>query len=183
MTIHGLHHLPTGPALAVANHPSWLDGLVLAMVLPASFRFVAGEVFRRRTLSGLVLRRVGTEFVERIERERGVSDTDRLVALARAGRRLVVFPEGGLARTPGLRSFHMGAFVVAAQAGVPIVPIAIRGTRSILQPGHRFVRRGAIHVAVEHPVQPMGTDWAAAVALQHATRATILRRCGEPDIE
>ena len=127
--VHGRDRLPAGPAIAVANHPSWLDGLALSTVLPRSFRFVAGEVLQREGLIGFVLKRLGTEFVERHEREHGVADTDRVVALVRAGQSLVIFPEGRLARAPGLRPFHMGAFVVAAEAGVPVVPVAIRGTR------------------------------------------------------
>ena len=91
---------------------------MLAAVLPPSFRFVAGEVLPRRGSSGFVLQRLGAEFVERYERERGMADTERLVALVRAGQSFVMFPEGHLAHAPGLRPFHMGAFVVAAQAGV-----------------------------------------------------------------
>jgi 1-acyl-sn-glycerol-3-phosphate acyltransferase len=122
----------------VANHPSWLDGLVLAAILPIPSRFVAGEILSRRALAGFLLRRVGAVFVERTERQRGVSDTDRLVEMAGQGQRLVMFPEGHLEPIVGLRRFRMGAFVVAARAGVPIVPIAIQGTRSMLPPGHHF---------------------------------------------
>ncbi len=183
VTVHGLDRLPDGSSIVVANHPSWLDGVVLATVLPPSFRFVAGEVFQHRVLSGFVLKRLGTEFVERYQREHGVTDTDRLVALVRAGQSLVMFPEGHLARAPGLRPFHMGAFVVAAQAGAPAVPTAIRGTRTMLRPGHRFPRRGAVDIAIGQPIQPIGTDWAAAVELQRAARDAVLRLSGEPDVE
>ena len=144
------------PRIVVANHPSWLDALALATVLPPSFRFVAGEVLEHQGLSGFVLKRLGTEFVERHEREHGVADTDRLVALVRAGQSLVIFPEGHLARAPGLRPFHMGAFVVAAQTGVPVVPVAIRGTRTILRPEHHFPRRGAVEIAIGQPIEPIG---------------------------
>ena len=181
--VHGRDRLPAGPAIVVANHPSWLDGLALTTVLPRSFRFVAGEVLQREGLIGFVLKRLGTEFVERHEREHGVADTDRVVALVRAGQSLVIFPEGRLARAPGLRPFHMGAFVVAAEAGVPVVPVAIRGTRAILRPEHHFPRRGSVDITIGAPVQPMGTDWAAAVKLQHAARDTVLRLSGEPDVE
>ena len=181
--VHGRDRLPAGPAIVVANHPSWLDGLALTTVLPRSFRFVAGEVLQREGLIGFVLKRLGTEFVERHEREHGVADTDRVVALVRAGQSLVIFPEGRLARAPGLRPFHMGAFVVAAEAGVPVVPVAIRGTRAILRPEHHFPRRGSVDITIGAPVQPMGTDWAAAVKLQRAVRDAVLRLSGEPDVE
>ena len=181
--VHGRDRLPAGPAIVVANHPSWLDGLALATVLPCSFRFVAGEVLQSEGLIGFVLKRLGTEFVERHEREHGVADTERVVALVRAGQSLVIFPEGRLARAPGLRPFHMGAFVVAAEAGVPVVPVAIRGTRAILRPEHHFPRRGSVDITIGSPVQPMGTDWAAAVKLQRAVRDAVLRLSGEPDVE
>jgi 1-acyl-sn-glycerol-3-phosphate acyltransferase len=175
--------LPDGPAIVVANHPSWLDGLALTTVLPRSFRFVAGEVLEHERLIGFVLKRLGTEFVERSNREHGVADTGRVVALVRAGQSLVIFPEGRLARAPGLRPFHMGAFVVAAETGVPVVPVGVRGTRAILRPEHHFPRRGSVEITIGAPVQPMGTDWAAAVKLQRAARDAVLRLSGEPDLE
>lgn len=183
VTVHGFDHLPRQPSIVVANHPSWLDAVVLATVLPPSFRFVAGEVLERQVLSGFVLKRFGTVFVERHEREHGVADTAHLVALVRAGQSLVIFPEGHLARAPGLRPFHMGAFVAAAQAGVPAIPLAIRGTRAMYRPEHRFPRRGAVDIAIGQPVEAMGTDWAAAVQLQRAAREAVLRLSGEPDVE
>jgi 1-acyl-sn-glycerol-3-phosphate acyltransferase len=151
--------------------------------MPQSFHFVAAEVLEHQGLNGLVLRRLGHQFVERHEREHGVANADRLATLVLGGRSLVIFPEGGLARAPGLRPFHTGAFVVAAQTGVPVVPVAIRGTRTILRPEHHFPRRGAIDITVGEPIWPSGTDWAAAIELQHATRNAVLRLSGEPDVE
>ncbi len=183
VTVHGFDRLPAGTSIAVANHPSWIDGIVLASVMPQSFHFIAAEVLQRQGLNGFVLRRLGHQFVERHEREHGVADADRLADLVRAGQSLVIFPEGRLARAPGLRPFHMGAFVVAAITGVPAVPVAIRGTRTILRPEHRFPRRGAVDIVVGEPIWPSGADWAAAVELQRATRNAVLRLSGEPDVE
>ena len=157
ITVHCLEHLPAATSVVVANHPGWIDPMVLASVLPQSFHFVAAEVLEHQGLNGFVLRRLGHQFVERHEREHGVADADRLAALVRAGRSLVIFPEGRLARAPGLRPFHMGAFVVAADTGAPVVAVAIRGTRTILQPEHHFPRRGAIDIVVGEPIWPSGT--------------------------
>ena len=179
----GLDRLPDGPSIVVANHPSWLDGPALATVLPDRFRFIAGEVLQHEGLTGFVLKRLGTEFVERYQHEHGVADTDRVVALIGGGHSLVIFPEGRLARAPGLRPFHMGAFVAAAQAGVPVVPLAIRGTRAMLRPDHHFPRKGAVDIAVAQPIQSTGIDWTAAVGLQRAARDAILHISGEPDVE
>ena len=161
----------------------WIDPLVLASVMPQSFHFVAAEVLQHQALNGFVLRRLGHQFIERYEREHGVADIDRLADVVRAGQSLVIFPEGRLARAPGLRPFHMGAFVVAAETGVPAVPVAIRGTRTILRPEQHFPRRGAIDIVIGEPIRPTGADWAAAVELQHAARDAVLRLSGEPDVE
>jgi 1-acyl-sn-glycerol-3-phosphate acyltransferase len=76
----------------------------------------------------------------------------------------------------------MGAFVIAAQTGVPLVPVTIRGARSVLREGSWLARRGALVVTIAPPLVPQGSDWNAAVALRDAARAEILRRCGEPDL-
>jgi 1-acyl-sn-glycerol-3-phosphate acyltransferase len=94
----------------------------------------------------------------------------------------VIFPEGTFRRAPGLLPFRMGAFVAAAEAGVPVVPVALRGTRSLLRGDDWFPRRGEATMVVEPPISPRGAGWAEAVALRDQTRAAILRHCGEPDL-
>jgi 1-acyl-sn-glycerol-3-phosphate acyltransferase len=101
------------------------------------------------------------------------------------GESLVIFPEGTFRRGPGLLPFRLGAFVVAAEAGVPVVPVAIRGTRSILRGNDFFPRRGGASVSAAPPIIPSasgGAGLAAAVALRDAVRAAIGERCGEPDL-
>jgi 1-acyl-sn-glycerol-3-phosphate acyltransferase len=83
---------------------------------------------------------------------------------------------------PGLMPFRMGAFVTAAQAGVPVVPIAIRGTRSILRSEQWLPRRGVISITINSPIAPQGNDWSAAIKLRDAARADILHFCGEPEL-
>jgi len=83
---------------------------------------------------------------------------------------------------PGLLEFHIGAFLTAAQLGLPIVPITICGTRSILRSDFWLFRRGDITVHIGAPIEPQGKDFQAAIALRDATREKILARCGEPDL-
>ena len=78
--------------------------------------------------------------------------------------------------------FKMGAFQVAAEAGIPVVPIAITGTRSVLRDGSWVPHRGPLSVIVSPPIAPKGSDWGAAVQIRDAARAEILRNCGEPDL-
>jgi 1-acyl-sn-glycerol-3-phosphate acyltransferase len=178
----GPERLPAGgPCVLVCNHCSWLDGPMLTAWLPSGFTFVAGEVLGRQRLVGFLLRRIGTEFVERHDPRQAVSDT---AELARAARRqsLVFFPEGGLAPAAGLRPFRMGAFVVAVEAGRAVVPVGIQGTRSMLPPGRNMVRPGSVHVSVGAPILPDGQGWSAAASLQRGAREAVLSLSGEPDV-
>ena len=182
LRVEGIENLPRGPYVIVANHASYLDGIILTAVLPGTFSFVAKREFTKHFIARIFLRHIGSEFVERFDLARGVEDTRQLVRAAQHGHRLVFFPEGMFTRSPGLLPFHLGAFVTAAEAGVPVVPVALRGTRSILRDGQWFPRRGTITVTVGPALPPENTDWAAAVRLRDAARVEILRHCGEPDL-
>jgi 1-acyl-sn-glycerol-3-phosphate acyltransferase len=173
---------PRTPVLFATNHASYLDAVVLAASLPYGGSFVAKRELARVSVARFFLRRLGTEFVERFDAKRSMEDTGKLVDAARAGRSLVVFPEGTFGRATGVRPFRMGAFVVAAQTGTPVVPVALRGTRSILRDGSWFPRRGAVSVVIGDPLVPQGGDWAAALVLREATRKHILQWSGEPDL-
>lgn len=172
-----------GALILVANHTSYLDGIVLWALLPTRYGFVAKRELRRYPLVRGLLERIGTHFVDRFDNRRSARDATDLTTAARAGARLLFFPEGTFVRTAGLQPFHMGAFVAAAQAGAPVVPVAIRGTRAMLRGDEWFPRRGTVEITVGAPIPPTGTDWGAALALRDAARAEILRRCGEPDAQ
>ncbi|MCH7667237.1 MAG: 1-acyl-sn-glycerol-3-phosphate acyltransferase, partial [Acidobacteria bacterium] len=94
----------------------------------------------------------------------------------------LLFPEGTFDRAPGLRPFRLGAFMLAAETGLPVVPVAIRGTRSVLRGDKWFPRKGTISVAIRPPMRAEGSDLAAAAKLRDAVRAEILEHCGEPDL-
>jgi 1-acyl-sn-glycerol-3-phosphate acyltransferase len=76
----------------------------------------------------------------------------------------------------------MGAFVIAAQAGTPLLPVVLRGTRSALREGQWLFRRTMISVTFCAPIVPRGADWNAAIEARERARAEILRLCGEPDL-
>jgi 1-acyl-sn-glycerol-3-phosphate acyltransferase len=184
LRVQGLEHLPRHqPSVLVVNHASYLDALVLFAALPGDVAYVAKQELAVPFLSRVPMQRLGVEFVERFEAQRSVEDTARVVQAIRHGRTVAFFPEGTFRREPGLRPFRMGAFVVAAQTGVSVVPLALRGTRSILRSDQWFLRRGTVHLIINPPILPCGTDWSVAIKLRDRTRAQILRHCGEPDLE
>jgi 1-acyl-sn-glycerol-3-phosphate acyltransferase len=181
--IRGSERLPkSGACIFLANHASYLDGLVLAASLPGDLTFVAKREFARQPLAGRFLNRLGAAFVERFDVSAAVEDLRTLKSLLERGRSLVVFPEGTFDRRPGLRAFHMGAFLLAAQSGVPVVPVAIRGTRAVLRSESHFARHGRVTIAITAPLQADGDDWSAALRLRDLTRSALLEECGEPDL-
>jgi 1-acyl-sn-glycerol-3-phosphate acyltransferase len=183
LTVRGLDRVPTGrPCVLAANHSSYLDGVVVVAALPTPMRFVAKRELLDHFVPRIYLRRIGAQFVERFDVQRGVEDAGRMVAEVGAGHSLIFFPEGTFRRMPGLLPFRMGAFVVAARAGMPVVPVTLRGTRSVLRDGQWLFRRGAISVIFGEPVDPSGTEWNAAVTLRDRARDEILRQCAEPDL-
>lgn len=171
-----------GAGVIVCNHTSYFDGLAMLAALPKPVRFVVKAELARSWLSRLPLNRLNVHYVERTVAAQGISDAQRARELLRESRPLLFFPEGTLTRVPGLRAFHMGAFVAAAESGVPLVPMVIHGTRSMLRDGAWFPRRGAIHVQFGPSVTPVGQDFAAALKLRAAARAWMLAHCGEPDL-
>lgn len=179
----GLEHLPSGSCILVANHASFLDAYVLMAAIPRCFRYVAKRELLDNPWLARPLRRMNTLFVERFDPQRSADEGRNVTEAARAGQSLGFFPEGTFDRRPGLLPFRMGAFLASAQAGAPVVPVTICGTRSILRAGSWLPRRGRLEVIVDPPILPDGADWAAAVRLRDAARAAILRRCNEPDLE
>lgn len=178
------HRLPAGPCVVVANHASYLDGIVLKAALPARFSFVIKKEFSRVPLAGLLLRRIGSEFVDRFNRHAGGMDARRLLKAADAGQALAFFPEGTFLPEPGLGKFHSGAFTIAARAELPVVPLAIRGTRYILPSGRFLPRPGRIDIHVLPSVGPI-RDMKPADAVTHTrdvAHARILAELGEPDL-
>ncbi|MBE9540034.1 MAG: AMP-binding protein [Proteobacteria bacterium] len=189
--VQGLEHLPQAdqPCVFVANHASYLDGPVLVAAFTRQFSFVAKAELLERLIPRIFLSRIQAEFVERFDQQKGIIDARHLAKVAQQGQSLVFFPEGTFTRISGLLPFHMGAFVAAAEAGLPVVPVTIRGTRSILRSDTWLPHHGAITVTFGEAIYPdrvkeKATDntWAIALKLRDASREDILRHCGEPDL-
>ena len=168
--------------VVVANHASFIDGLILVLCLPSPVAFVAGGEFAAQRIAGPFLRRLGCEFVNRDDPQQLRRDAARITGILRDGRSVAFFPEGSVHRAVGLRPFHLGAFAAACDSGVPVVPVGIRGSRDVVRPGGRFPRRGAVAAAIGAPIYPCGEDWSATLALRDDVRTAVLALSGEPEL-
>jgi 1-acyl-sn-glycerol-3-phosphate acyltransferase len=175
--------IPAGQCVVVANHASYLDGVVMTAALPPRFGFVIKREMENVPVAGTLLRRLGSEFVERFNRNRGGVDARRVLRTAASGHSLVFFPEGTFSAEPGLGRFHAGAFAIAARAGCPVVPAVVRGTRQALPPRGALPHPGRIEIEFLEPIVAASeSPDAAAVELRDRARIAILEELREPDL-
>jgi 1-acyl-sn-glycerol-3-phosphate acyltransferase len=146
--VEGLERLPGTPCVVVANHASYIDGLVASAALPPDFAFIIKKEMVAVPLASTLLRRLGSEFVERFDRHKGASDARRVLRRAADGQSMVFFPEGTFTRSRQIGEFLRGAFATAARAGLPVVAVAIHGTRDALPPGSLRLRRRPLKVQI-----------------------------------
>ena len=183
LTVKCPERLPPGQCVVVCNHASYLDGIVLTAALPARFGFVIKREMAGVPLAGVLLRRLGSEFVERFDRQRGATDARRVLRNASNGQSLVFFPEGTFSEEPGLLKFHFGAFATAQRAGCPVVPAVVRGTRRTLPPSGALPTPGRIELEILTPITGGSASPARVAAeLRDRARAAILAALGEPDL-
>lgn len=183
--VRGLERLPAGACVAVCNHASYLDGMVLTAALPGRFTFLVQHGAADWPYIGLVIKRMGVIFVERGAARAAARVTRELIARLEAGEPLAIFPEGTFGAAQELGPFQPGAFLIAARAGVPVVPVVLRGTRRLFGQGQRLPRHSRIEIECFAPVTDAGmasdTHRGAAESLRDAARAVMLAHCGEAD--
>jgi 1-acyl-sn-glycerol-3-phosphate acyltransferase len=170
--VDGLQLLPRVPCVVVANHASYIDGLVAAAALPPDFAFVIKKEMVRVPLASLLLRRLGSQFVERFNRHKGGVDARRVLKLAATGQSLVFFPEGTFDETRHVGKFLGGAFATAMRSDMPVVAMAIHGTRDVMPPAGGVLHRLPIRVEI--------LEVLSASDARQRSRELIARALGEP---
>ncbi|MFZ6182966.1 AMP-binding protein [Nannocystis pusilla] len=178
--VTGLENMPEGPCVLAPNHCSYLDPFVLLAALPDTIRFVVKGECRDNRAFGPLIRRAGHVLIERLQAERALAGLEAVAEVLRAGAPVVVFPEGTFSREAGLRPFKLGAFRLAAELGVPVVPIALRGTRSALHDGTWLPRHVPIEVQVLPALAPEGKTLVDIVRLRDRTADAIAAHIDEP---
>lgn len=171
---------PHYPCVVVANHSSYLDGIILTAALPAGFTYLIKHEMTAVPIASLVLRRLGSAFVRRGDTGHRTRVARELVGLAVNGDALAFFPEGTFDRSPGLKPFQLGAFSSAMRATLPVLPVVIHGARRKLPSKALLPAPGPIGVTVLPPLDPR--RYANARELMQAVRAVMLRELGEPDL-
>jgi 1-acyl-sn-glycerol-3-phosphate acyltransferase len=147
--------------------------------LPPRFSFVINREATDMPIIGLLLRRIGSEFVDRHSAGGRQRDARRVMKRAGQGHSLVFFPEGTFDSVVGLKRFHIGAFVASARGGVPLVPAVIHGARRSMPNGAIVPMPGKIRIEVLPSIEGTGRE---PDELRDEARDAMLARLGEPDL-
>src|SRR5207249_3713819 len=159
LDVHGAEHLAARPAVFLFNHQSQLDVLILAKLLRGGFTGVAKKELANSPGFGLMFRLADVAFVDRQDNAQARKALEPAVQKLRNGISLVIAPEGTRSATPALGPFKKGAFHVALQAGVPIVPIVIRNSGELMWRRARTIHSGTVQIVVLPPIPTAG--WVA----------------------
>lgn len=182
---HGLENVVPGePFILVANHVSWFDVFAIARLLRVDFHFVAKKELEKVPIFGLAWRVAGHISIDRGNRERAVQSLRRAGEQMRAQKSVVViFAEGTRSRSGRLQAFKKGAFVLAHETEIPIIPTVVTGSFDIMRPDTFLVRPATIHVWFEPPVPPQGLSVEELTARVREVFVRRLAQAGEPPPE
>ena len=183
LDVEGLGGSQPEPAVYVANHQSFLDPVMIMAVLSADIRFAVKGRLVRYPLVGTTIRKAGHIRLDKRDHAQRIDDAAAIIQPLREGHSLFVFPEGTFTGGQGLLPFRLGGFRAAVDTGVPVIPVAISGTRDVFPAGTVLVWPGRMKVTFGEPLVPKSSDWREIVRLRDGARAFIEQalRTDEPD--
>ena len=174
VTLEGAQHIDAGRShVVVANHQSLLDILVIYGWLDMDFRWVMKQELRRVPVLGIACEKLGHVFIDRSNRSAAIAAINRAGERISGGTSIFFFPEGTRSRSGNLIPFKKGAFRMAAELQMPILPVSIVGTYSISPPGTLELRPGRARLVIHPPIETAGCGLDQVPELMQRARETI----------
>ena len=153
-TIRGVEHLPDGPVIFMSNHQSNFDILALLALMPRQIHWIAKKELFEIPVFGPSMRRGGYIPLDRSDGRKALKSMEEAARTIRSGKSVVMFPEGTRSEDFKLLPFKRGGFMLAARAGVPVVPVTINGSGRV-NPAHRTrIHPGRITITLHPALQP-----------------------------
>ena len=181
LEIQGLEYIEPGKTVIFcSNHPSAMDIPILFASLPAQFRFAAKRSLFHVPFLGWHLRRSGHVPVDRGHPRKALRSLDQAAEKIRAGTPVVLFPEGHRSRDGSMGEFKSGSFYLAIQAGVPLIPITLNGSRAVLKPDTLHIKPGTVEVIIHPPLETAHLTIHDVEKLLNQVREIILSRFVQP---
>ncbi len=172
--VSGAEKVPVGtPLIFMSNHQGNFDILALLLVVPRKFAWIAKEELFRIPVFGHSMARAGYIPLDRSDGRRALRSMDAAATKIRNGASVVIFPEGTRSTDGALLPFKRGGFLVAARAGVPIVPVTIDGSLQINPPHRIELYPGTIRVRFGEPIVTAGSGRGKDEQLMEQVKAAI----------
>jgi 1-acyl-sn-glycerol-3-phosphate acyltransferase len=175
----GIERLDSSRSYVLAsNHQSIYDIPILFAALPLQLRIVAKQSLGSFPFLGWHLQRTGHLLVDR--RNPGADIVEKMRRLVSEAHSLIVFPEGTRSVDGAVGRFKKGSFVVAVDAGLPIVPVSVVGSRHIMRKGQLMVCPGRVRVTVHDPISTAGITRDGVIELAHLVAGVVRGDVDEP---
>ncbi len=176
VAVEGMEKLSRdGSYVFASNHLSYMDTPVVLASIPMQFRFLAKKGLFQIPFLGWHLARAGHISVPRGDARGAVKAmTAAAETIREHGVSILIFPEGGRSRDGAMHDFLEGAALIAIKAGVPIVPVALKGTREVLPFGSGHIRAGTVRMSVGDPIPTAGLTLKDRGRLMRETRARVV---------
>jgi 1-acyl-sn-glycerol-3-phosphate acyltransferase len=164
----------SGTYIVVFNHQSLMDICTVVAAIPLQIRFVGKDSLGKIPIFGHAARRVGCVFIDRKDREDSLAGMEKIAGvLKKTGMSIVIAPEGTRSPDDNLLPFKKGAFVMAIDMGVPILPLTLHGTRDILPKKSLYTRPGKVTARIHEPITVEGLTYEDRDALSEKVRAVM----------
>jgi len=156
VTVKGLSNLNrAGSFIYMPNHVSNFDIPVLQAYLPVQFRWIAKAELFKIPIFGYAMKRAGYISIDRFDRKAAIQSLNNAAEIIRNGTSVIIFPEGTRSQNQNIQSFKKGGFVLAVDSGVPIIPVIIHGTWSIMQKKQILVKPGNVVLEIKKPINTL----------------------------
>jgi 1-acyl-sn-glycerol-3-phosphate acyltransferase len=174
ISVSGFENVKPGQSyIFMINHQSLFDILAAIKILPYSARFIAKKELFKIPMFGWILSAIGMIKIDRSNREQAIVSMNRALNAIKGGISVIIFPEGTRSKDGLIHDFKKGGFVIAIKGDIPVVPVAIYGTRDILQKHSLRLKAGPIFIKLEKPVETENYNYQTRDQLVEKVHRTI----------
>jgi 1-acyl-sn-glycerol-3-phosphate acyltransferase len=153
VTVNGLENIdPSQSYVYMSNHQSNFDIPVLLAHLPVQFRWLAKAELFRIPIFGRAMRGAGYVKIDRFNQESAFASINEAAAKIKNGVSVMIFPEGTRSRDGNIRPFKKGGFIMSMDSGVPIVPVILLGTWTIMDKSSLKINTGEVSLNIATPI-------------------------------
>lgn len=173
--VYGKENLDTSrPMIYVSNHESHMDIPALFRAIPVNLHFIAKQELKKVPFMGWAMMAAGMIFIDRKHKEKAMKSIEEAGEKIKNGKNVISFPEGTRTKTGEVGVFKRGTFIMSTSSKVPIVPLAIEGSREVIASGTYKIRPGVIKINIGKPILPEAYNNKEIDQFANETRSKVL---------